>query len=434
MKNKNLLISFIILLVISFTSFIIKYINDTKTEYKIISENILFQQSSTLFDNIVTVRKWSSDHGAIYVKAHEGIEPNPYLENNHTYTKDDELLIKINPAWMTRQLSEMSNKTEKYYFKITSLDPVNPVNAPDDFEKKALYDLAKNKDKTFYTSMEKDKYNLLGSLKVEPSCLKCHVHQNYKVGDVRGGLRISVPTDSYKQNIEILESKTNFLFIITIITSFVFIFIIVFTINSIYSREVNITKLNKTLEKKVNIRTKELRDANKKLIEISTKDYLTNIPNRRYFFEIGTKSLHIAKRESIHLSVICIDIDFFKNINDTYGHNIGDEILKFICKNMNKYIRKSDILARIGGEEFAILLNNTNEENAYVLAEKIRTQVESSIYKNDKIEIKTTISLGISQLRAEDDDLDSIIIRADKALYEAKNTGRNKSVIFERRV
>ena len=430
MKNKNLLICLIVLLVLSFSIFIIKYINDTKNEYKVISENILFQQSSTLFNNIVTMRKWSSDHGAVYVKAHEGIEPNPYLANNHTYTKDNELLIKINPAWMTRQLSEMSNKTENYYFKITSLNPVNPVNTPDEFEKKALDDLEKNKDKKFYTNMEKDKYNLLGSLKVEPSCLECHAHQNYKLGDVIGGLRVSVPIDNYTQNIEILESKTNFLFTITILTSFIFIFIIIFTINSIYSREISITKLNKTLERKVSIRTKELRDANKKLIEISIKDYLTNIPNRRHFFEIGTKSLHIAKRENSDLSVICIDIDLFKNINDTYGHNIGDEILKLVSSNMNKYIRKSDVIARIGGEEFSILLNNTNEENAYLLAEKIRTQIESSIYKNDKIEIKTTISLGISQLRAEDDDLDSIIIRADKALYEAKNTGRNKSVIY----
>ena len=430
MKNKNLLICLIVLLVLSFSIFIIKYINDTKNEYQVISENMLFQQSSTLFNNIVTVRKWSSDHGAVYVKAHKGIEPNPYLANNHTYTKDNELLIKINPAWMTRQLSEMSNKTENYYFKITSLNPVNPVNTPDEFEKKALDDLEKNKDKKFYTNMEKDKYNLLGSLKVEPSCLECHAHQNYKLGDVIGGLRVSVPIDNYTQNIEILESKTNFLFTITILTSFIFIFIIIFTINSIYSREISITKLNKTLERKVSIRTKELRDANKKLIEISIKDYLTNIPNRRHFFEIGTKSLHIAKRENSDLSVVCIDIDLFKNINDTYGHNIGDEILKLVSSNMNKYIRKSDVIARIGGEEFSILLNNTNEENAYVLAEKIRTQIESSIYKNDKIEIKTTISLGISQLRAEDDDLDSIIIRADKALYEAKNTGRNKSVIY----
>ena len=206
MKNKNLLIYIIVLLVLSFSIFIIKYINDTKNEYKVISENILFQQSSTLFNNIVTMRKWSSDHGAVYVKAHEGIEPNPYLANNHTYTKDNELLIKINPAWMTRQLSEMSNKTENYYFKITSLNPVNPVNTPDEFEKKALDDLEKNKDKKFYTNMEKDKYNLLGSLKVEPSCLECHAHQNYKLGDVIGGLRVSVPIDNYTQNIGILES------------------------------------------------------------------------------------------------------------------------------------------------------------------------------------------------------------------------------------
>lgn len=430
MKNKNLLISLIILLVISFTSFIIKYTNDTKNEYQVISKNILFQQSSTLFNNIVTMRQWSSDHGAVYVKSHEGIEPNPYLENNHTYTKDNELLIKINPAWMTRQLSEMSNKAERYYFKITSLDPINPINIPDEFEQKALNDLEKNKEKKFYTNIEKDMYNLLGSLKVEPSCLECHAHQNYKVGDIIGGLRVSVPIDSYVKNMEILQSKTNFLYTITIITAIVFIFIIIFTINSIYSREKSIVKLNNTLEKKVNKRTKELSDANKKLLEISTKDYLTNIANRRYFFEIGLKSLHIAKRENSDLSIVCIDIDFFKNINDTYGHNIGDEILKLIANNINKYIRKSDILARIGGEEFVILLNNTNEQNAYALAEKIRVHIESLIYKNDKIEIRTSISMGISQLRAKDDDLDSIIIRADKALYEAKNTGRNKSVIF----
>ena len=434
MKNKNLLIFFIILLVISFSIFIIKYINDTKNEYQVISENMLFQQSSTLFNNIVTVRKWSSDHGAVYVKSHKGIEPNPYLKNNHTYTKDNELLIKINPAWMTRQLSDISNKSEDFYFKITSLEPINPINIPDAFEKKALNDLEKNKDKKFFTSIEENKYSLLGYLKAEPSCLECHAHQNYKVGDIMGGLRISVPIDTYKQNIEILDSKTDFLYTITILTSLVFILIISFTINSIYSRELNIEKLNKTLEKKVNKRTKELSEANKKLLEISTMDYLTNLPNRRHFFEMGLKSLHIAKRKNSDLSIICIDIDFFKNINDTYGHNIGDEVLKLITQNMNKYIRKSDIIARIGGEEFSILLNNTNEENAYNLAEKIRSHIESLTYKNDKIEIKTTISLGISQLKKEDNDLDSIIIRADKALYEAKNTGRNKSIIFERRV
>jgi diguanylate cyclase (GGDEF)-like protein len=431
MKNKNFLIYFTVTIIFCFTLFIVKYISDTKNDYQVISEKILFQQASTLFNNIVTLRQWSSDHGSVYVKASDKIQANPYLKDNHTYTKDNELLIKVNPAWMTRQISEISNKKEKYYFKITSLDPINPKNLPDKFEKRALLNLQKNTNKTFYTSLEKDKYNFLGSLKVEPSCLQCHATQGYKEGDIIGGLRVSVPIDNYLENVEIVESKTNILYFITFFTSISFILIITYTVNSIYTRELNILKLNKTLENKVNQRTKELRLANKKLLEISTIDFLTNIPNRRCFFEVGIKSFHLAKREKSDLSIVCIDIDNFKTINDTYGHNIGDEILKLLANKMVKFIRKSDILARTGGEEFTILLNNTDEEKAFVFAEKLRTEVEKLKYSNDNIEIKTTISLGISQIEDDDEDLDSIIIRADKALYKAKKANRNQSIIYK---
>ncbi|MFA9240305.1 MAG: diguanylate cyclase [Candidatus Paceibacteria bacterium] len=430
MKNKNFLIYFIVTIIFFFTLFILKYINDSKNDYQIISEKILFQQASTLFNNIVTMRKWSSDHGAVYVKAHEGIEPNPYLLNNHDYTKNNELLIKINPAWMTRQISELSNQREKFYFKITSLNPINPKNLPDEFEKFALEELKKDKNKEFYTRIQNDKYNLMGSLKVESSCLECHKTQGYKIGDVIGGLRTSVPIDNYLENLEIVESKSNVLYLITIFTSILFILIITFTINSIYERELNILTLNKTLERKVNRRTKELRDANKKLLEISNIDYLTNIPNRRYFFEAGSKSFYLAKREEKNLSIICIDIDYFKKINDTYGHNIGDEILKLLANTMAKIVRKSDILARTGGEEFTILLNNMNGRNAFVFAEKLRNNIENLTYTNNDIKIKLTISLGISQMKKDDENLDSIIIRADKALYLAKEENRNKSVIY----
>ena len=430
MKNKNFLIYFIVTIIFFFTLFILKYINDSKNDYQIISEKILFQQASTLFNNIVTMRKWSSDHGAVYVKAHEGIEPNPHLLNNHDYTKNNELLIKINPAWMTRQISELSNQREKFYFKITSLNPINPKNLPDEFEKFALEELKKDKNKEFYTRIQNDKYNLMGSLKVESSCLECHKTQGYKIGDVIGGLRTSVPIDNYLENLEIVESKSNVLYLITIFTSILFILIITFTINSIYERELNILTLNKTLERKVNRRTKELRDANKKLLEISNIDYLTNIPNRRYFFEAGSKSFYLAKREEKNLSIICIDIDYFKKINDTYGHNIGDEILKLLANTMAKIVRKSDILARTGGEEFTILLNNMNGRNAFVFAEKLRNNIENLTYTNNDIKIKLTISLGISQMKKDDENLDSIIIRADKALYLAKEENRNKSVIY----
>ncbi|MDZ7817160.1 MAG: diguanylate cyclase [Aliarcobacter sp.] len=430
MKNKNFFIYFIVTFIFFFTLFIIKYINDTKNDYQVISEKILFQQASTLFNNIVTLRKWNSDHGSIYVKEHDGLKPNPYLKDNHDYTKNNELLIKINPAWMTRQISELSNQSEKFYFKITSLNPKNPANAPDAFEKIALEELNKNKSEEFYTRILNDKYNLMGTLRVEPSCLNCHQEQNYEIGDVLGGLRVSVPIDNYLENIEIVESKSNILYLITIFTSISFIVMVTFTINSIYTRELNILKLNKTLENKVNQRTKELRLANKKLLEISNIDYLTNIPNRRCFFETGLKSFYLAKEKNSDLSIICIDIDYFKSVNDTYGHNIGDEILKLVVKVIEKFIRKSDILARTGGEEFTILLNNMNENNAFILAEKLRIAVENSFYDNDSIKIKTTISLGISQIKKDDEDLDSIISRADKALYLAKEGNRNKSVIY----
>jgi diguanylate cyclase (GGDEF)-like protein len=430
MKNKNFLIYFTVTVIFFFTLFILKYINDTRNDYQAISEKILYEQASTLFNNIVTLRKWNSDHGAIYVKANDSIQPNPYLKDNHTYTKDNELLIKINPAWMTRQISELSNKKEKYYFKITSLQPINPNNAPDNFEKTALENMKRNKSKEVYTSLENDKFNFMGALKVEQSCLECHTTQGYNIGDTIGGLRVSIPIDNYLHNMEIVDSKTELLYLITILTSIVFILLITYTVNSIYVRELNILKLNKTLEVKVNQRTKELKNANKKLLEISSVDFLTNIPNRRYFFEVGNKSFHLAKREKHPLSIIYIDIDHFKSINDNYGHNIGDEILKLVSSKMNKLIRKSDILARTGGEEFTILLNNTDKENAFILAEKLRTTIENSCYRDKEFEIQVTISLGISELQNDDEELDSIISRADKALYRAKNESRNKTVIY----
>lgn len=427
MKNKNFIIYFIVTLIFIFTIIIVNYINQTKVSYIKVSQKILFQEASSLFNNIVNTRLWASKHGGVYVKAHEGIEPNPYLKDNHTYTKDNELLIKINPAWMTRQLSELSNEVNKnYYFKITSLNPKNPNNKADLFERKALEFLDKNRNEDFYTRLNHKSYDLLGVLRVDESCLNCHKTQDYKVGDTMGGLRVSIPTNVYSQNVELITSKTNILYVITFFTSIVFIFIISYTINSIYTRERNILRLNKTLERKVEKRTKELVEANEKLLKISTSDFLTNIPNRRYFFDMGSKAFNLAKREEQKLCVVCIDIDFFKKVNDTFGHQIGDEVLKYVSSSLKSRIRKSDILARTGGEEFMIILNNTDIQGASNLSEKIRNFFSENNFKNKKLDIPVTISIGISQIKDIDENLDTIIARADKALYKSKELGRNQ--------
>lgn len=431
MKNKNSIIAFLVILVGVFTLEIIKYGNTSKQEYIAISKQILLHEAKSLYQNIVVTRKWASNHDAVYVKAHHDLKPNKYLKDNHTFTKEGNLLIKINPAWMTRQIAKLGNQESNHYFKITSLKPINPENSPDVFEKEALEFLQKHKEQNFFSKIREDKFNFLGTLKVEKSCLNCHHNQGYKENDIIGGIRISIPTTIYDKNIQMITSKTKIHDLVTIVTSILFLIIIIYTINSIYKREKKIKRLNKTLENKVEIRTKELKKANEKLLKISTIDDLTKIPNRRYFFEMANKTFYLSKRNHEIFSIICIDIDFFKKVNDTYGHQEGDKVLKTLSYTINTEIRKADTFARVGGEEFIILLNNTNKEKALLFAEKIRKKVGNITYKINNEQINITISLGISQYNHNDKNFEILLSRADQALYEAKNQGRNKTIQYK---
>lgn len=175
----------------------------------------------------------------------------------------------------------------------------------------------------------------------------------------------------------------------------------------------------------------ELEEVHKKLKEEANKDYLTNLYNKRYFDEVSHNLIEIAKRQNSPISVIMIDIDFFKNINDTYGHIVGDEVIKNIASLLIKNTRKSDIVSRFGGEEFAILLPNTNKKDAKEIAEKLRNIIEKHIIilENTK-EIKLTISLGVCQMNLKcDENISKVIDNADIALYQAKEQGRNKVII-----
>ncbi|AXH09287.1 hypothetical protein CP960_02135 [Malaciobacter halophilus] len=425
MKKKEFLIVFVAFTIFIFTISILSHIKTSKEYYVNLNKNILFQEAKSLFTNMLNTRSWASSHNGIYIKAHDNIKPNKYLEDNIAYTNKNELLIKINPAWMTRQISEITNQRGNYFFKITNANAINPNNEADEFEKKALKSLEKT-NKKFYTQFTANRYDLLGALKAENSCLKCHT-KGEKLGDVLGGLRVSIPADNYIKSIQAIEQKASNLYIITIVTSIIFLSLIIYTIISLSNKEKRILLLNKTLERKVKKRTKELRKTNKKLTKISITDFLTKIPNRRFFFEMGEKVFFLAKREKIPFSIICIDIDFFKGVNDSYGHHIGDMILKQIANILKNNIRNSDILARTGGEEFYIALNNTDLKGAINLANNLRLLVEKSAYKNNEDYIYITISAGVATCNSEDSFF-SLINRADKALYKAKNSGRNRVI------
>jgi diguanylate cyclase (GGDEF)-like protein len=177
----------------------------------------------------------------------------------------------------------------------------------------------------------------------------------------------------------------------------------------------------------------KLKMLNIELEYISHRDPLTHLYNRRYFTEEVEKRKSVSIRNNTPICIVMLDIDKFKNINDTYGHLIGDKVIIEVAKSLNKYLRNSDIVARFGGEEFIILLENSDLQNSFDVAEKIRQKIEESLISSEESQkpIKFTASFGVAQFDQQKDDnnIEKTILNADRALYEAKESGRNKTII-----
>lgn len=186
-----------------------------------------------------------------------------------------------------------------------------------------------------------------------------------------------------------------------------------------------VDKFNETLEHKIIERTNKLNKTNKRLEKLATLDFLTQIPNRRYFFSIGKKYFAQARKDSMPLSIFILDIDYFKKINDKYGHKVGDEALILVAKTLKNHIRQDDIIARIGGEEFAILIQHQNLRNIDLIADKLRQEIFDTTFTVLNKKINLSISIGITHYKKNDSTLIDMYERADKALYQAKNAGRN---------
>lgn len=205
------------------------------------------------------------------------------------------------------------------------------------------------------------------------------------------------------------------------------------TIDKLTNDEINyiseLTKQSSITIERANVYSEILKNA--------TMDALTGLNNRRQF-EIRLKEEYSsANRQNTPLCAIMIDIDFFKKFNDTYGHAIGDTVLRTTANVIKEQLREYDIPSRYGGEEFCILLPQTNIDEAKIVAERLRTSVENKkieiqTNKNEQIKhISVTISVGLAQLDIKD-MADDLYMKADRALYEAKEQGRNRVVVYEK--
>jgi diguanylate cyclase (GGDEF)-like protein len=363
-------------------------------------------RASVLFSSIVLTRKWNAGYGGVYVEKRKGVKSNPYLKNPDIETVDGKVYTKKNPAVMTREISEYAGKEGRFSFRITSLNLLNPNNEPDEFERKALQSFESGEEEAslIVTTNNKTYYRYMAPLYVEESCLECHSEQGYKTGEIRGGISVTFDIGDIQDR---LKSNSYMLIILGIASTLILLGIVFF----FTKRLVN-----------------QLSVARRKMEIMAITDGLTGIFNRRYVISKFGVEFDRAKRLNRNLGCILIDIDYFKKINDTYGHLTGDKVLKEATVLIGDTIRTYDVLGRYGGEEFLVILPEANFETAKILAERIRKHLRQnetiiSYLSKDAV---FTISLGVAEMRDDDKNIDDVIGRADKGLYQAKGDGRDR--------
>jgi len=369
----------------------------------------MLQQGRTFFQEVILTREWIANHGGVYVRLTPGMEVNPYLEQipGLKVVIEDRDGVKYtlkNPALATREISQMADAKGSFRFKITSLGPLNPDNAPDPFERTAL-EIFEGGGKEHLAYEKRDDevlFRYMAPLFTQKPCLRCHEFQGYREGDVRGGISVTIGATAM-----IGQMRQNQIFLSA---SALGVVALLFGIISFISRSF----------------VKDLKHAEDKIVEIASKDFLTGLLNRREaLLRIGEEHSR-ASRLDRPLSVIMIDIDHFKKINDAHGHAAGDEVLQVLSRRIQEGVRPFDIACRYGGEEFLVATPEAPLEVAHGIAERLRRAAEEQLLTaGDGTPIRFTISVGIAQLKGGE-SIEQLISRADAAMYEAKSSGRNR--------
>ena len=220
---------------------------------------------------------------------------------------------------------------------------------------------------------------------------------------------------------DIYQTRDNLIRTLTIFFFFLLVFIyIIYTVN--YKKFVE--EQNELLEESVEEKTEELQKQNKKMIYLAHHDRLTGLSNKNLFLDRLDQAIKQAKRARNSLAVLFLDLDRFKEINDSYGHDVGDKLLQEVAKRLESVIRDEDSIARISGDEYTILLQNTNQINVIKVIDKICDEMRQT-FRIAGFEINISFSIGISIFRQDGDTAEILLRNADTAMYKAKETGRN---------
>ncbi|WP_243371081.1 diguanylate cyclase [Geotalea sp. SG265] len=375
--------------------------------------NLLLQrvreQALAYADLIDHTKMWNYDYGGVYVEKKRGVESNGYLlkigVNPDLKTTDGRTLTLRNHAIMIKEISVRSEQQDGPSFRIVSSHPLDPANTPDPVEMAALGMFSQGAHEMSRLVLDNPTgpiYRFLLPLHADKSCLECHAT---RIGDVLGALSITL-------TISELARETHFSQLLIIVAAVVIIGLVVGITYFLTWRLVI-----------------KLDEAQWRLKRLASTDELTGLNNRRHILARLEEEFERSIRLDQPLCVIMLDLDFFKKINDTWGHPFGDHVLKWVANRMNEVVRAYDIIGRIGGEEFVIISPGTTLDEALVLAERLRETIEQETIEHGEISITLTVSAGIVLMDKGDITSDDLIRRADAALYRAKQAGRNRVAI-----
>ena len=374
--------------------------------------NVARTSAEINYDKDLLYRRWAAKQGGVYVPVSEMTPANPYLKvpNRDIKTSNSLSLTLVNPAYMTRQVYELGMEAHNdIQGHITSLNPIRPENRPDPWETESLKAFQRGIKKTDIIEMMsgKEQFRLMMPFVTEKACLKCHAVQGYKEGDIRGGISVSILMDPLRS---IERSR-----IAGLTVAHGFLWIMGLTGLGIGARRLR----SQTLQRE---------KLEENLLTLSITDPLTDLRNRRGFLSFTEQQLKVSDRTKKRLILFFADLDGMKQINDTLGHEDGDKALIEAASVFREAFRSSDIIARMGGDEFAILAIDTEEINPVIIINRLQNRIDAHNKQADR-KYMLSISTGYSIYDPENkSSIDELMASADKMMYEQKKNRKSHPV------
>ncbi len=355
-----------------------------------------------------SLRSWVGGHGGVYVETGGDVNPVAILSGlaeRDIQTKSGRKLTLLNSPSLLRKIIKEFEGNSSDQIRLISYNPISPLGMPDPWEKANL-DLLQKGQKEIREIVEKEGkmvFRLLYPIKLQSKCIRCHSDWKTTKQQVVGGLSVIVDKTPYDHSYYKLVQKIRI----------GYLGIWFFGILGLFLFDICSAKLLRKIE------------------FTSTHDKLTGLKNRGAIERRLNEEVKLAKRYNGFLSLLLLDIDHFKQVNDQYGHHVGDEALRVVGNMLLQLVRETDIAGRFGGEEFLILAPNTDLKSSVILAKRILKKFRNSEIPidNKSHTLSITASIGISSLSESIHDATNLLKNADKNLYKAKNQGRDRFIL-----